>query len=158
MLDTIHLVTTLFATYAWGPWLLCLLLGGGVYFLLISKFAPFMHLGHALDLVRGKYNNPNDPGHITHFSALSAAMAGTIGMGNIAGVALAIKIGGPGAIFWMWVTAIIGIATKFFTCSLAVMYRGQDDTGALQGGPMYVIRQGLPRRWHFLASMFAIVG
>jgi AGCS family alanine or glycine:cation symporter len=158
MLDTIHLVTTLFATYAWGPWLLCLLLGGGMYFLLISKFAPFMHLGHALDLVRGKYNNPNDSGHITHFSALSAAMAGTIGMGNIAGVALAIKIGGPGAIFWMWVTAIIGIATKFFTCSLAVMYRGQDDTGALQGGPMYVIRQGLPRRWHFLASMFAIVG
>ena len=158
MLDTIHLVTTLFATYAWGPWLLCLLLGGGVYFLLISKFAPFMHLGHALDLVRGKYNNPNDPGHITHFSALSAAMAGTIGMGNIAGVALAIKIGGPGAIFWMWVTAIIGIATKFFTCSLAVIYRDQDDTGALQGGPIYVIRQGLPRRWHFLASMFAIVG
>lgn len=158
MLDTIHHVTTLYASYAWGPWLLCLLLGGGLYFLLASKFAPFMHLGHALDLVRGKYNNPNDPGHITHFSALSAAMAGTIGMGNIAGVALAIQIGGPGAIFWMWVTAIIGIATKFFTCSLAVMYRGKDDTGALQGGPMYVIRQGLPRRWHFLASMFAIVG
>ena len=158
MLDTIHLVTTLFANYAWGPWLLCLLLGGGVYFLLISRFAPFLHLGHALDLIRGKYNNPDDPGHITHFSALSAAMAGTIGMGNIAGVALAIKIGGPGAIFWMWVTAIIGIATKFFTCSLAVMYRGKDDTGALQGGPMYVIRQALPRRWHFLASMFAFVG
>lgn len=158
MLDTIHLVTTLYATYAWGPWLLCLLLGGGLFFLLVSKFAPFMYLGHALDLVRGKYNNAHDPGHITHFSALSAAMAGTIGMGNIAGVALAIKIGGPGAIFWMWVTAIIGTATKFFTCSLAVMYRGKDDAGVLQGGPMYVIRQALPKRWHFLASMFAIVG
>lgn len=158
MLETIHLITTLYASYAWGPWLLCLLLGGGVYFLLVSRFAPFMYLGHAFDLVRGKYNNPDDPGHITHFSALSAAMAGTIGMGNIAGVALAIKIGGPGAIFWMWVTAVIGIATKFFTCSLAVMYRGKDDAGVLQGGPMYVIREALPQRWHFLASMFAVVG
>ena len=158
MLETIHLITSLYASYAWGPWLLCLLLGGGVYFLLVSRFAPFMYLGHAFDLVRGKYNNPDDPGHITHFSALSAAMAGTIGMGNIAGVALAIKIGGPGAIFWMWVTAVIGIATKFFTCSLAVMYRGKDDSGVLQGGPMYVIREALPQRWHFLASMFAVVG
>ncbi len=158
MLDSIQTATTLYATYAWGPWLLCLLLGGGGYFLLISKFAPFRYLGHAVDLIRGKYDSPYDPGHITHFSALSAAMAGTIGMGNIAGVALAIKIGGPGAIFWMWVTAIIGVATKFFTCSLAVMYRGQDDQGVLQGGPMYVIRQGLPKRWHFLASMFAVVG
>ena len=158
MLETIHLITTLYASYAWGPWLLCLLLGGGVYFLLVSRFAPFMYLGHAFDLVRGKYNNPDDPGHITHFSALSAAMAGTIGMGNMAGVALAIKIGGPGAIFWMWVTAVIGIATKFFTCSLAVMYRGKDDAGVLQGGPMYVIREALPQRWHFLASMFAVVG
>jgi AGCS family alanine or glycine:cation symporter len=158
MLETIHLITTLYASYAWGPWLLYLLLGGGVYFLLVSRFAPFMYLGHAFDLVRGKYNNPDDPGHITHFSALSAAMAGTIGMGNIAGVALAIKIGGPGAIFWMWVTAVIGIATKFFTCSLAVMYRGKDDAGVLQGGPMYVIREALPQRWHFLASMFAVVG
>jgi len=85
-------------------------------------------------------------------------MAGTIGMGNIAGVALAIQIGGPGAIFWMWMTAILGIATKFFTCSLAVMYRGYDDKGELQGGPMYVIREALPKRWHFLASLFAIVG
>lgn len=158
MLDTVQYITTQYATLAWGPWLLCLLLGGGLYFLLISRFAPFLYLGHAFDLIRGKYNNPDDPGHITHFSALSAAMAGTIGMGNIAGVALAIKIGGPGAIFWMWITAIIGIATKFFTCSLAVMYRGKDDAGALQGGPMYVIREALPKRWHFLASMFAIVG
>lgn len=158
MLDTIQYITTQYAAYAWGPWLLCLLLGGGLYFFIRSKFAPFFYLRHGFDLIRGKYDNPNDPGHITHFSALSAAMAGTIGMGNIAGVALAIKIGGPGAIFWMWMTAILGIATKFFTCSLAVMYRGYDDKGELQGGPMYVIREALPKRWHFLASMFAIVG
>ena len=158
MLDTIQYITTQFANYAWGPWLLCLLLGGGFYFLACSKFAPFFYLRHAVDLVRGKYDNPSDPGHISHFSALTAAMAGTIGMGNIAGVALAIQIGGPGAIFWMWITAILGIATKFFTCSLAVMYRGYDDNGELQGGPMYVIREALPKRWHFLASVFAVVG
>ena len=158
MLDTIQYITTQFANYAWGPWLLCLLLGGGFYFLACSKFAPFFYLRHAVDLVRGKYDNPNDPGHISHFSALTAAMAGTIGMGNIAGVALAIQIGGPGAIFWMWITAILGIATKFFTCSLAVMYRGYDDNGELQGGPMYVIREALPKRWHFLATVFAVVG
>ena len=158
MLDTIQFITTQYANYAWGPWLLCLLLGGGFYFLVRSKFAPFFYLRHAVDLVRGKFDNPNDPGHISHFSALTAAMAGTIGMGNIAGVALAIQIGGPGAIFWMWMTAILGIATKFFTCSLAVMYRGYDDKGDLQGGPMYVIREALPKRWHFLATIFAVVG
>ncbi|MDP6187180.1 MAG: alanine:cation symporter family protein, partial [Pseudomonadales bacterium] len=158
MLDTIQFITTQYAAYAWGPWLLVLLLGGGFYFLVRSKFAPFFYLRHGVDLIRGKYDNPNDPGHISHFSALTAGMAGTIGMGNIAGVALAIKIGGPGAIFWMWMTAILGIATKFFTCSLAVMYRGYDDKGELQGGPMYVIREALPKRWHFLASLFAIVG
>jgi len=157
MLDTINLITTRFADLAWGPWLLWLLLGGGFYFLVLSRFTPFRYLRHAFDLIRGKYDNPNDPGHINHFSALSAALAGTIGMGNIAGVALAIQIGGPGAIFWMWMTAILGIATKFFTCSLAVMYRGKDDAGELQGGPMYVIREALPKRMHFLAYFFAIV-
>lgn len=157
MLDTIHVITTRFADLAWGPWLLWLLLGGGVYFLVLSRFTPFRYLLHALDLIRGKYDNPDDPGHINHFSALSAALAGTIGMGNIAGVALAIKIGGPGAIFWMWMTAVLGIATKFFTCSLAVMYRGKDDAGELQGGPMYVIREGLPKNMRFLAYFFAVV-
>src|SRR5690606_37412665 len=75
-----------------------------------------------------------------------------------AGVALAIAIGGPGAIFWMWMTAILGVATKFFTCTLAVMYRGRDSAGILRGGPMYVIREGLSRRWHWLAYFFAFFG
>ena len=160
MQDAITAITSRYAELAWGyPYpLLWLLLGGGLFFFIVSRFTPFLYLGHAFALVRGKYNDPNDPGHLTHFSALSAALAGTIGMGNIAGVALAIKIGGPGAIFWMWMTAILGIATKFFTCSLAVMYRGKDDAGNLQGGPMYVIREGLHKRWHFLAYLFAIVG
>ena len=135
-----------------------LLLGGGLFFLFYSGFVPFRHLPHALGLLSGRYDADDDPGQISHFQALSSALAGTVGMGNIAGVALAIAIAGPGAIFWMWVTAILGIATKFFTCSLAVMYRGEDSNGELQGGPMYVITQGLAHRWHFLAYFFAAVG
>ena len=143
---------------AWGPWLLVLLLGGGTYFLIRTRFLPFRYLGHAFALLTNRYDHSDAPGHVSHARALSTALVGTIGMGNIAGVALAIQIGGPGAIFWMWVTAIIGMATKFFTCSLAVMYRGQDDRGEVQGGPMYVIRNALPKRWHWLAYMFAAFG
>lgn len=147
-----------FSALAWGPWLLVLLLGGGAFFLAYSRLLPFRFLGHAWALLRGKHDHPHDPGQISHFQALSSALAGTIGMGNIAGVAVAISIGGPGAIFWMWVTAVLGIATKFFTCTLAVMYRGVDTRGELQGGPMYVIREALPPRVRFLAYWFAIVG
>ena len=157
-MDTINRLTTTFADLAWGPWLLALLIGGGFAFLVYSRFTPFAYLGHAVDLIRGKYDNPDDPGHINHAKALSAALAGTIGMGNIAGVALAISIGGPGCIFWMWMTAILGMATKFFTCSLAVMFRGKDSAGEVQGGPMYVIREALPKKYHFLAYWFAIFG
>ncbi|MEQ9452740.1 MAG: amino acid carrier protein, partial [Pseudomonadales bacterium] len=151
-------ITATLAEWAWGPWLLVLLLGGGLYFLIRSKFLPYRYLGHAFALVAGRYDNPDDPGYINHRKALSAALAGTIGMGNIAGVALAIQIAGPGAIFWMWMTAIVGMATKFFTCSLAVMYRGKDSAGEIQGGPMYVIREALPKKLHFLAYRFAMVG
>jgi AGCS family alanine or glycine:cation symporter len=158
LFEQIQTVATTFSSLAWGPWLLVLLLGGGFYFLTYSRFVPFRHLPHAWSLLRGKLDNADDPGQITHFQALSSALAGTIGMGNIAGVALAIAIGGPGAIFWMWMTAILGIATKFFTCTLAVMYRGRDSNGELQGGPMYVIREGLGPRWRVLAYVFAIFG
>ena len=158
MLDRIQEAAAIFATYAWGPWLLVLLLGGGLFFLVYSRALPFRYLGHALSLLLGRHDKADDPGQISHFQALSSALAGTVGMGNIAGVALAIYIGGPGAIFWMWVTAVVGIATKFFTCSLAVMYRGRDSQGVLQGGPMYVIREALPRRFRFLAYLFAAFG
>lgn len=147
-----------FGDAAWGPWLLVLILGGGLYFLVYSRFLPFLYLGHAVQLLRGKYDDADSPGEITHFQALSSAMAGTIGMGNIAGVAVAIGMGGPGAVFWMWATAVVGIATKFFTCSLAVMYRGPDSEGHIQGGPMYVITEGLGARWKPLATFFCLAG
>ena len=113
----------------WGMPLVYLLVGGGLFFLIYSRFAPFKYFGHALDILRGKYDNPDDPGDISHFEALSSALAATVGMGNIAGVAVAIHTGGPGAVFWMWITAILGMSTKFFTCTLSVLYRGYDDKG-----------------------------
>ena len=158
MTETLQALTTGFARLAWGPWLLVLLLGGGGFFLLYSRFLPFRYLPHAFDILRGRYDDPNAKGHISHFQALSTALSGTIGMGNISGVALAIAIGGPGAIFWMWVTAVFGIATKFFTCTLSVLYRHTDETGEVHGGPMYVIKNGLPKKFHFLAYWFAIAG
>jgi len=147
-----------FASYAWGPWLLILLFGGGLFFLFYSRFIPFRYFKHGLDILRGKYDNVNDTGDISHLKALSSALAGTIGMGNISGVAIAIYTGGPGAIFWMWMSAIVGIATKFFTCSLAIMYRGKDSQGHFQGGPMYVIVQGLGEKWKPLAIFFSLAG
>ena len=158
MLQSIESALIYFGEVAWGPWLLVLILGGGSYFLLLSRFLPFRYLGHGFALLRGKYDNAASPGDITHFQALSAALAGTIGMGNIAGVAVAIHVGGPGAIFWMWMTAIVGIATKFFTCTLAVMYRGYDSEGHLQGGPMYVITEGLGKKWKPFAVFFSLAG
>ncbi len=145
-----------FADVAWGPWLLVLLIGGGAFFLCYSRFLPFRFFKHAVNILRGKYDDPNDPGDISHFAALSSALAATIGVGNIAGVAVAVKVGGPGAIFWMWLSAVVGMATKFFTCSLAVMYRGTDSRGATQGGPMYTIVEGLGRKWKPLAAFFCV--
>ena len=147
-----------FSSLAWGLPLLILLIGGGLYLLIRSKFLPFLFFGHAIQVLRGKYDDPNDPGQISHFQALSTALASTIGMGNIAGVAVAISIGGPGAMFWMWVSAVVGMSTKFFTCSLAIMYRGRDSAGELQGGPMYFIMEGLGKSWKPLAIMFSVCG
>jgi len=140
----------------WGTPLLVLLMGGGLFFMVYSRFLPFRYLTHSLDVIRGKYDDPNDPGQINHFQALSSALAATIGLGNIGGVAYAMVIGGPGVLFWMWVSAFVGIATKFFTCSLAIMYRGYDSRGEIQGGPMYVITEGLGKHWKPLANFFCI--
>ncbi|WP_299367092.1 sodium:alanine symporter family protein [Winogradskyella sp.] len=147
-----------FSSLAWGLPLLILLIGGGLYLIIRSQFLPFRYLGHAISVLRGKYDDPNDPGQISHFKALSTALSSTIGMGNIAGVALAISVGGPGAMFWMWVSAIVGMSTKFFTSTLAVLYRGKDSNGELQGGPMYFIVEGLGKKWKFLAVLFSIFG
>ena len=145
-----------FADTAWS-YLLYLLIGGGLFLLLYSRFMPLRHFRHSVEIIRGKYDDPNEPGDITHFQALVSALAATIGMGNISGVAVAIAVGGPGAMFWMWVSALVGIATKFFTCSLAIMYRGKDSAGKTQGGPMYVVQEGLGPSWKPLAFFFAIV-
>jgi len=145
-----------FASAAWGPWLLVLLLGGGAFFFLYSRFLPFRHFGHAIDILRGRYDNPEHQGDLSHFRTLASALAGTIGLGNIGGVAVAIQTGGPGAVFWMWMGASLGIATKFFTCTLAVLYRGPDSSGHIQGGPMYTIVHGLGARWRPLAVMFSV--
>ncbi len=142
----------------WGAPILILLLGGGFYFLIYSRLAPLRYIGHAVQILTGKYDNPNEPGQLRHYQALSTALAGTVGMGNVSGVAVAITMGGPGAIFWMWVSALLGVSTKFFTCSLAVMFRGKDSAGEIQGGPMYYITEGLGKNWKPVAIFFSIVG
>ena len=146
------------ADWIWGTPVLVLLLGGGLFFLLYSKLIPFRYIGHALGILSGKYDDPNEPGQLRHYQALSTALAGTVGMGNVSGVAVAITMGGPGAIFWMWVSAFLGVSTKFFTCTLAVMYRGKDSNGVIQGGPMYFITEGLGKNWKPLAVFFSFVG
>jgi len=147
-----------FGNTAWGTPLLVLLLGGGLFFTIYIRFVPFRYLGHALKILRGEFDNPHEIGQISHFQALSTALAATVGMGNISGVAVAITMGGPGAVFWMWISAILGISTKFFTCTLAVMYRGKDTLGEVQGGPMYVIMEGLGKNWKPLAVLFCVAG
>ena len=133
-------------------------MGGGLFFVLYSRFLPYKYFKHAIGVIRGKYDKPDEIGEINHYEALSTHLAATVGMGNISGVAVAIAVGGPGAIFWMWISALVGIATKFFTCSLAIMYRGKDSLGATQGGPMYVIVEGLGKKWKPLAVLFCLAG
>ena len=157
MINMEQLIKT-FSDYAWGIPLVVLLIGGGLYLLILSRFLPFRYIGHAIQVLRGKYDDPNDPGQISHFKALTTALSSTIGMGNIAGVAVAISVGGPGAMFWMWVSAVVGMSTKFFTSTLAIMYRGKDSAGELQGGPMYFIMEGLGKSWKPLAVMFSLAG
>ncbi|MGA1072396.1 MAG: alanine/glycine:cation symporter family protein [Pseudohongiellaceae bacterium] len=149
-----------YVNFMWGLPLVILLVGGGFFFMLHSRLRHFRYFRHSVDLLRGKFNDDSDSigGDISHFLALATALAGTMGLGNITGVAVALTVGGPGAIFWMWVTAIVGISTKFYTATLAIMYRGTDDAGRLQGGPMYIIREGLAKKWLPLAWLFAAAG
>ena len=147
-----------FASFVWGFPLLILLVGGGLLLLFMSKLLPFRYLKHAIDVLRGKYDDEHSEGEISHFAALTTALSSTIGMGNIAGVAVAITIGGPGAIFWMWISGIIGMSTKFFTCTLSILYRGNDSAGNIQGGPMYFITEGLGKQWKPMAIFFSLAG
>lgn len=143
------------ASHIWWP-VLFLIIGGGLFFLFYSGFIQYKYFIHAINILRGKYDDPDAPGQISSYKALSTALASTVGMGNLAGVAAAIAMGGPGALFWMWVTSFIGMSTNFFTSTLASLFRGKDSQGELQGGPMYVIRETFSKKWHFLATIFCI--
>ena len=147
-----------FSNWIWGTPLLLLLMGGGLFLFIYSGLIPFKGFRHAMKVVGGRYDDPNAKGDITSLQALSSAVAATVGLGNISGVALAISMGGPGAIFWMWISAFVGMATKYFTCTLAIMYRGKDSSGHIQGGPMYVIENGMGKKWKFLSVIFSVAG
>ncbi len=153
-------ILSAFANYAWGLPLLILLIGGGFYLGILSTFKPLTMVKEAFGLFFSKESKivAQQNNSITPLQALSTALSSTIGMGNIAGVAVAISIGGPGAIFWMWISALIGMVTKFFTCSLSIMYRRQFSDGTYEGGPMYFIEEGMGKSCKPLAVFFAIAG
>jgi AGCS family alanine or glycine:cation symporter len=154
-MEKINELLGIISGYVWNLPLVIALMGTGVLFTLALHFVQFKGFIHALKVVRGKFDNPNDPGEINHFAALTTALSATVGLGNIGGVAVAIHIGGPGAVFWMIVVGFIGMATKFAECSLAVMYRRIDKEGEVHGGPMHYIERGLGMNWKPLAVFFA---
>jgi alanine or glycine:cation symporter, AGCS family len=141
--------------YVWGDWLAYTLLGAGLFFTLSLGLIQVKGFSHAFQVVRGKFDNPSDPGEISHFQALTTALSATVGLGNIAGVAVAISMGGPGAVFWMIVTGLLGMATKFSEVTLALKYRFVDERGIVRGGPMYYIERGLGKKWKPLAMFFS---
>ncbi len=164
-----HLVETLnFYIWSFGipvggetiPLVVLALLGTGVFLTLRLGFVQLRRLGHGAIVVSGRYDDPNDPGDVSHFQALSTALSATVGIGNIGGVAIAIHWGGPGALFWMWMTALLGMATKYAEVVLAQRYRAVEDEeggNTVAGGPMYYIERGLGPRWRPLALFFALM-
>ena len=134
-----------------------LLLGTGAYLTVRTGFVQITRLVHGFGVTSGKYDDPDDPGDVSHFQALTTALSATVGIGNIAGVAMAIHWGGPGALFWMWVTAFLGMATKYSEVTLAQKYRIEDERGTVAGGPMYYIEKGLGPKWKPRAGFFAIM-
>jgi AGCS family alanine or glycine:cation symporter len=158
LLDALDRFLSIAVGIAWGTPLVLLLMGGGLFLTIYSRFLPLFRGGHALRVLLGRYDRSDDPGQLSHYQALSTALAATIGVGNIGGVAIAITQGGAGAVFWMWVAAVVGMTTKFFSCTLSQLYRRKDEQGVVQGGPMYTIELGLGRRFKPLAVMFASFG
>jgi len=145
------------SSWVWGPVLLILLLGTGLYLTAGLRGLPQRKLGYGFSMLfKGRRVDTSQPGDITPFQALATALSATVGTGNIAGVATAIHLGGPGAVFWMWITALVGMATKYGEAVLAVQYRETNSEGAHVGGPMYYIRNGLGHHWHWLAFLFAL--
>jgi AGCS family alanine or glycine:cation symporter len=155
-----------FVGLVWGPWLVWMLFGAGALFTIYFGFPQIKYFWHAIKIVKGDYDDPNDKGEISHFQALCAALSATIGLGNIAGVAFAIAMAGPGAVFWMWIAGFLGMATKFTSVSLSLLNR--DESGSeVRGGPMYTIKNGLAAKhkgknillfgfFSFLAFIYAL--
>jgi len=143
------------STPSFFPFMVALLLSFGIFITLRLGFVQIRHFKHGIQTVMGKYDQPDAIGDVNHFQALTTALSATVGIGNIAGVAIAIHYGGPGALFWMWVTAFFGMAVKYTECTLAVKYRIQNSDGSVSGGPMYYIEKGLGEQWKWLAVFFA---
>lgn len=155
MLETFNSYLEQAVGILWGIPMVVVLVGGGLFWTVYLGFPQVRYFKHALQVVLGRYDNPEDPGEISHFKALCAALSGTVGLGNIAGVAVAIKLGGPGATLWMILAGVLGMATKFSECTLAVMYRKVDAKGEVHGGAMHYIEQGLGEKFKPLSYMFA---
>ncbi len=135
-----------FNGYIWTDWMLYILLAVGLLFTIWSGFSQFRALTHGVAVTAGKYDNPDDPGAISHFQALSAALSATVGLGNIAGVAIAIAIGGPGAVFWMWVVGFVGMALKSTEVTQSMLFRDTSEPDNPHGGPMFVVAKGM-KKW-----------
>jgi len=159
-----ELLTSIFKeinSIVWGPMMLVLILGVGLFLMLGLKLMPILKLGTGFKLLwSGRSSSAADQkeGEIPPFQALMTALSATVGTGNIAGVATAVFLGGPGALFWMWCTALVGMATKYSEAVLAVKYREQDSNGNHVGGPMYYIKNGLAKKWAWLGTLFAFFG
>ncbi len=140
------------------PFLLIIMVLGGLFFTFRYRFINIRLFRHSFDVIRGKFDNPDDVGEVTHFQALTSALAATVGLGNIAGVAVAISLGGPGAVFWMWVVAFFGMSMKFSSCTFAQLYRKVDNEGQVLGGPMVYLEQGITERFPNLSGFGKLLG
>jgi AGCS family alanine or glycine:cation symporter len=157
-MDLYTQILTQLSDFIWGPVTLVLLVGTGIYLTIGLRFLSIRKLGYGFKLLWQGRKQSSEEGDITPFNALMTALSATVGTGNIVGVAGAIAIGGPGAVFWMWMTALVGMATKYAEAVLAVNYREVDERGRHQGGPMYYIKNGLGNNWKWLAFLFALFG
>lgn len=156
MLQTIEQITGDFVALVWGVPLVLLLVGSGVFFTIYFGFPQLRFFKHAIQIVMGKYDDPNNAGEISSFQALCSALSATVGLGNIAGVAIAIALGGPGAVFWLWVAGFIGMCTKFTEVTLSVKYRDVEADGTVHGGPMFVIKNALSKKFYPIAWIYAL--
>ena len=141
-----YLAMVLFFKILGFPLIVLVLLIGAITFTLYFKFINIRGFKHSIEIIRGKYDNPEDTGQISHFQALTSALSATIGLGNIAGVAVAVSLGGPGAVFWMMFIAVFSMTAKFVSATLAQLYRQVHDDGSVSGGPMYYLKEGLSQR------------